>query len=192
MDISIYSDKPLYGIKYSINTIRENFYYNSNKQQTLLTKCAKAFNVHSADYVLDFNYPDLLHYDAVIALTSYYNDFAFIPNKTHKCTLDIVFSSKIIVPKASSLDLFRFINNCINIPFIYIPIKSNNFIDKNRKDYSTNLYKITSEKYLRNEFKKLGLTSSSKVLILVKLSAEIFTLRVQRKLNDIIKACEDF
>lgn len=152
MEFSIYSDKPLYGIERPINIIEENHYYEANKQQILLAKCAKSFNPHSADCILEFNYSNLLHYDATITLTSYYNDFAFIPNKTHKCTLDIIFSSKIIAPKTYSLNLFRFINNCINIPFIYIPIKSNNFIERNRKDYSTDLYKIRFNKFFQSTY----------------------------------------
>lgn len=120
-----------------------------------------------AAYAINFNYPKVLNYDAVIYVGKTYvgNDISSIFVSTFKANIELGFHSKIL-PISFNADIFNAICHCMEIPFIFI--SSDNAISTEvAESYSGNSYYILTSPYeLQHTLRKLNISKNAKVLLL--------------------------
>lgn len=120
-----------------------------------------------AAYAINFNYPKVLNYDAVIYVGKTYvgNDISSIFVSTFKANTELGWHSKIL-PISFNADIFNAIYHCMEIPFIFI--SSDNAISTEvAESYSGNSYYILTSPYeLQHTLRKLNISKNVKVLLL--------------------------
>lgn len=195
MEISIYTDDKNRKFNYKIDVLNCTYQSNvsHNRLKTFFLDCIKAFDVAQSKFLADYNFSELLNYDAVITVS-----VPYIGTPRHR--LPAVFTTDItdlslsdtISPIVYSADAFRTVCDCLQKPFIFVPFVFSNWVKKNKDYYSTDLYRITSAKGLKKELQGFGLTNQSKVLILIlSYTTDINKKVLDRTVDIVISTCKE-
>lgn len=158
MEISIYTDDKDRKFNYEIDIL--NFTHQSNVANTpkssFFLDCIKAFDVAQSKFLADYDFSELLNYDAVITVS-----VAYVGTPHH--SLPAVFTTDInnlplndtISPIVYNADAFRTVCDCLQKPFIFVPFVFSNWIKENKDYYSTDLYELLQQEVLRKNYKAL-------------------------------------
>lgn len=195
MEISIYTDDENHKFNYEIDVL--NLIHQSNVSQdrlkTFFLDCIKAFDVAQSKFLADYDFSELLNYDAVITVS-----VPYVSTPHHR--LPAVFTTDItdlslndtISPIVYSADAFKIVCDCLQKPFIFVPFVFSNWVKENKDYYSTDLYRITSARGLKKELQCFGLTNQSKVLILIfSYTTGINKKALDRTVDTVISICEE-
>ena len=195
MEISIYTDDENRKFNYEIDVL--NFTHQSNvshdRFKTFFLDCIKAFDVAQSKFLADYDFSELLNYDAVITVS-----VPYVGTPHHR--LPAVFTTDItdlslsdtISPIVYSADAFRIVCDCLQKPFIFVPFVFSNWVKENKDYYSTDLYRITSARNLKKELQCFGLTNQSKVLILIfSYTTGVNKKVLNRTVDTVISICEE-
>lgn len=195
MEISIYTDDNYITPNHEITKL--DFIHQSNVANThkssFFLDCIKAFDVSQSKFLAEYNFSELLTYDAVIALSAPYirESYNHLPN-IYTSDVSKLSSNEKISPIVYTADAFRTVCDCLQKPFIFVPFTFHNWVKENKDYYSTDLYKITSAKCLKKELQGLGLTNQSRILVLIlSHTTGVRKVVLNRVVDSVISTCEE-
>nr|DAN79527.1 MAG TPA: hypothetical protein [Caudoviricetes sp.] len=193
MEISIYTDADYVNPKHKIT--RLDFLHQSNvskRSKAFFLDCIKAFDISQSKFLAEYNFSELLTYDAVITLSAPYirGSYNKLPEIFNSDVSKLSLNEK-ISPIVYTSDAFRTICDCLQKPFIFVPFVFHDWVKENKDYYSTDLYRITSTSCLKKELQDLGLTNQSKVLVLIlSYTTGVKRLVLDKVVDTVISTCE--
>ena len=194
MEISIYTDDEYVNSNHKITRLDFTHQNNVTKHsKAFFLDCIKAFDVSQSKFLADYNFSELLNYDAVITLSAPYvrRSYNKLP-EIFNSDISKLSSNEKISPIVYTSDAFRTVCDCLQKPFIFVPFVFHDWVKGNKDYYSTDLYRITSTKSLKKELQGLGLTNQSKILVLVfSYTTGVRKPVIDRVIDTVITTCEE-
>lgn len=199
MELIIYAPNQLEKANHKVNelyTQKYSYLYADDKEDAhyiYLANCVKAVKNDDLSYVIGkIDYSILTDCDAVIDLGKPYV-FHSVENLLNaRFTIkDKIPQKDLITPNSYISDIFLFISECLNIPFLLVSPEIDKKFKYVKEYYSTEGYRLTSSRSLKKELQKLGLNNSSRILILVSDYTKEHKQHTIQKLNTVVKICKE-